>query len=1480
MSFIPPLAIGSVITNKQLSAMFKVGNMGGMRRSKATGSLVLICDNTKGLYHDQWHEGRLLYTGMGKIGDQVLEGNQNKTLAESNTNGVKVYLFEVNIPGEYAFTGRVRLAAAPYQAKQPDENGDMRKVWVFPLEKVAEEYDAPLLQTERKIVTKSEKASWQEKSVASEFREGAVITVKMEEEADLQLPPSKDLDIDALSELFSVMNQSYKLFWFRGILEGVRKGKSAQKFGDIVNQMVVDAWYPVVGYHLSLGPADAVERLVLALEEESGLPAETNREAVIAALASSTDPEIKKLKQRLIQFVPYRLLSPFMKSDNWRYWDEYGLTIARINSDPATLYTVGFERSLDTFIQIRPAWMEYLTNNVELLIRWTESKLLAYLKKQNPGFGRATEKTDSTERTDVAAAAVSAASSVSEGAGISVTGYTASMPGKAELVKENKKRKALTPKQKLWRRIKREFPKKKYIGDIPIDDEEFEMLVQELCNQHRRLMAQPEQFEPDEVFCVALVQFGIRFYDDGAYWPFVEQRVNPGYFKIPHRTQFGNAFLEFMKANGKLLNEEKKAMSNILLHGFVSDHKANELFDFLYSYYSIDLARDIEMLNRDAMNALIENIKANDGRKRTYNLVEHTSDAVRLNERGSKTRLRRYLKMIDRAFWNPDEFSIRSGNRLVKRFAEWWSRDEEKIEKDRAGGAFGPRHRSGWKPYLFYGFENDQFYLMMPARLVRGEEEPVASWIVRYGDQERRFDPEMNPAVTGFITDELAIKLDLEEIFGDFELLFLCDGVKLNRWKIPVDRIRFFETDGDYVEPKMLRPGDVVSFSAPDYIPVSDALYNQEEWNGFLRCSYQFEDGDVIIFPDKKVLNIGKKPVEGLLRRGLQDGVFGLLEEKQVPVYAAAPSIFARVLPKSMNGTQLRVNGKVFRLFEDNEPQPGVLVFDLQERASEEGMHIALNQFGVHENGFYHVELDIPNDHADRTRDFLLIEGLEYSYDEAPYIFVETGLLCVPERTGLKAYDPVIREGREEGQLRFAFTIPEEDAFFRLSLDGVPVAFEIPKLSYRFQGEEVWRTKLQLSIWHKDLPEIVEVRYPADRLTILLDEEGNDDEDNDQHSQHYSRNQEKGYFVCDLHPFRSWYGRRVATRRLYVKFPGMKKPARFLNIYTRDVFVSAVLTADLEDEVIHGEFDIIGKDPCFVDLWFEDELLLEKEPIVDGKISLQMEVLSGIYQVDVYDSDTDEDGFDEPDYDLLASKSMELINPSNLTGSHIEVTHLEIKGVDSYLRLKRDYRLYDLKPEKEMGKGYYSGHLVVQAKVSGEYRNDYDAYIHIPDANELTKAYLFVLDEYQDEQSFIYDNDRYIMRKDEDTSVSGVSKYRRFLYLWEDEYVFRIGFVNKPDDLDEKISGERNSRELKRKQQEEETRIREELRRNDPLSVPIAHLGLSVRTYNALSRGGIKTSTDLYNQAISQNGLFRVRNMGRREIEECIIKLRKAGYKI
>ena len=108
-----------------------------MRKSNTYNCLILISDHTKETpYIDKWYGDILYYTGMGKIGDQSLSapGNyQNRTLYDSNKNGVELHLFEVKKPKEYTYKGVVKLVAEPYQEKQLDENKKIRKVWIFPI---------------------------------------------------------------------------------------------------------------------------------------------------------------------------------------------------------------------------------------------------------------------------------------------------------------------------------------------------------------------------------------------------------------------------------------------------------------------------------------------------------------------------------------------------------------------------------------------------------------------------------------------------------------------------------------------------------------------------------------------------------------------------------------------------------------------------------------------------------------------------------------------------------------------------------------------------------------------------------------------------------------------------------------------------------------------------------------------------------------------------------------------------------------------------------------------------------------------------------------------------------------------------------------------------------------------------------------------------------------------------------------------------
>lgn len=124
--------IGTIFTNQDLMDTFKVSNAGGMRRSKQANCLILI-NKTDSIYKNYWQEGIFYYIGMGLKGDQDINFAQNKTLAESDFNGVQVLLFNSSKPNHYQYAGEMHLVGEPFYQTQKDEDNKNRKVIVFPL---------------------------------------------------------------------------------------------------------------------------------------------------------------------------------------------------------------------------------------------------------------------------------------------------------------------------------------------------------------------------------------------------------------------------------------------------------------------------------------------------------------------------------------------------------------------------------------------------------------------------------------------------------------------------------------------------------------------------------------------------------------------------------------------------------------------------------------------------------------------------------------------------------------------------------------------------------------------------------------------------------------------------------------------------------------------------------------------------------------------------------------------------------------------------------------------------------------------------------------------------------------------------------------------------------------------------------------------------------------------------------------------------
>ena len=153
------LKIGRVLNSLSLRDIFQVSNQGGMRGSHKTNSLVLISNHfssqsqktdenakSENVYTDEWKDGIFHYTGMGLKGNQDKNYMQNRTINESSSNGVNLYLFEVFSKGYFTFSGKVELSGEPYVSFQEDVTGKLREVWIFPLRKSEKKHNSITLE--------------------------------------------------------------------------------------------------------------------------------------------------------------------------------------------------------------------------------------------------------------------------------------------------------------------------------------------------------------------------------------------------------------------------------------------------------------------------------------------------------------------------------------------------------------------------------------------------------------------------------------------------------------------------------------------------------------------------------------------------------------------------------------------------------------------------------------------------------------------------------------------------------------------------------------------------------------------------------------------------------------------------------------------------------------------------------------------------------------------------------------------------------------------------------------------------------------------------------------------------------------------------------------------------------------------------------------------------------------------------------------
>ena len=205
-----------------------------------------------------------------------------------------------------------------------------------------------------------------------------------------------ELNIDSFIHMLDDTTECYKFYWLDALLKLFSLGKTEIVFDDLINQMIADAWYSVVEYHLHLGPKNAsgkimnsLERAVIKLSQLTNIPNDADRDTIILAVKEN-DRELHGEKDQLTKNVPYRMLSPFMHEvkGNDRIWDQKKRLIAyieQLNKKECIPYQITNGAGLKKRVVINEEWQDFFMDNFVTISGWIEVKKVRYLQGRNPG---------------------------------------------------------------------------------------------------------------------------------------------------------------------------------------------------------------------------------------------------------------------------------------------------------------------------------------------------------------------------------------------------------------------------------------------------------------------------------------------------------------------------------------------------------------------------------------------------------------------------------------------------------------------------------------------------------------------------------------------------------------------------------------------------------------------------------------------------------------------------------------------------------------------------------------------------------------------------------------------------------------------------------------------------------------------------------------------------------------------------------------
>ena len=202
------------------------------------------------------------------------------------------------------------------------------------------------------------------------------------------------LEIKGFTDMLKDPSFCYKFYWLEAIVNLINQDITETTVGDIIDEMIANAWYSVVEHHIHLSGfvrgevVDGLERAVNHLHQVSNIPASASKSDVKDALRKYSN-DIRQEKTQLTQMVPYRALSGFFdKHDfkvNWEKRTQLIEYIKYFNSSIVKLpYVFGEGAALNRQVIFNPDWIRMINDNTVEILGRIQYEKMRWLQNNNP----------------------------------------------------------------------------------------------------------------------------------------------------------------------------------------------------------------------------------------------------------------------------------------------------------------------------------------------------------------------------------------------------------------------------------------------------------------------------------------------------------------------------------------------------------------------------------------------------------------------------------------------------------------------------------------------------------------------------------------------------------------------------------------------------------------------------------------------------------------------------------------------------------------------------------------------------------------------------------------------------------------------------------------------------------------------------------------------------------------------------------------